>query len=186
MSTLFRFGGLQATPETRAKLEHLLSNPKTRAAVARKLNRESEYIAQMCTQTAETELHRRSDDRRTDLSKSHGTHYVDSFVAVPAKEVGVDKLRVAVRNTHPAHRFVEKGTQPHRIEASQANVLHFPYAGSPGGHGGPRTFAPWAVEWSDTDGAFFGQGVDHPGAVRHEIMRRTLREYRRRAQRRLA
>lgn len=179
-----RFGHLQATPETLEKLRRFAANPKTRAVVSRKLNAESAYIAQQCKLVAEGELHRRPDDRRTPLSLAYGKHYVDSFEAVPAREVGANKLRVVVRNDHPAHPMVEKGTVPHTIAARNAKQLVFPYVGYPAGHGGPNTFAAWIVS-GDKDTLFVGQEVQHPGAAPHEIMRRVLREYRRRAQRRL-
>lgn len=183
MGTLIRFGKLQVTPETEAKLRHMLQEPKLRSAVSRRLNDESRKIAAMCSELAALELHRRPDERRTELSLSHGKHYIDSFEAVPAKQFGVDRLKVAVTNTHPAHRMVEKGTRPHTISGRGGGKMSFPYLGYPAGHGGPRHFADWLVTGDDY---FVGPVVDHPGAVGHEIMRRTLREYRRRAQRRLA
>lgn len=187
MADFVRFGRVQLTPESEAKLRRFLANPKQRRAASAILNREGRILQQACTDLADGEIRRRPEERQKNtLSQGHGKHYNDSFVALPASAVGPDKMRIVIKNTHPAHKYVEHGTAEHQITPRKADgALLFPFNGLLGG-GGPRKQGPWALTSQESGGFYFlGQAVSHPGAVPHQIMRRVLREYRRTAQRRL-
>lgn len=156
-------------------LHQLLSKPKNRATVSRILNAESAKIAAAAQQLAEQEVHRRPDSRRTRESLEHGREYHDSFEVVPAKLLGVDKLRAAVVNTHPMARAVENGTPAHEITAREAPQLRFPFNRGP--RGGVGVLGGFAVNWGGN--SFIGQRVSHTGARGHRILARTLQAYRR-------
>ena len=179
------WGNVRLQGDLNARLRRLAEQPRTRGAAARILNNESRKIVQIAEEIALEDLHQRKDPtRRSDLSLEHGKRLHESFEMVPASEFGVGKLRVGIRNTHPAFKFVEYGTPRHDIEVRSGDgFLFFPWDGTRGvNRGAPGKKGRFAVDWDDAD-TFMGKKVNHPGAVARKIIPRAVRRYRRRSQR---
>lgn len=176
-----RSGNLQVDQALQAKLREITNSPQGKRAVARLVNKEGAVVRDICEEIAKEDLHQRSDpSRRSPESIAHGKRLHESFEVVPARENDY-KLVVKVRNTHPAFPFVEKGTQPHRIQARDADKLIFPFDGAVG-RGRKGAKGSFAIDWGDAP-RFVGPVVDHPGTIGRDILGRAIRRYRRRAQR---
>jgi hypothetical protein len=98
-------------------------------------------------------------------SRDH-EHYIDSF-KVGAPDLSGGRVRVVVRNTHPAAHILEFGADPHDIEPQSGPLLVFPYhttrrGGGDYARGGGRPFK--------------SPLVDHPGTPRYEILTRARQE----------
>lgn len=180
--TVVRWGNLRLGPAALAKIEAQLASPRTRGTAVRIMQRTAQQVADECKLLAEEELHRRPDHRRSEESLAHGAEYHDSFVIVPARDTGYDKLRVGVTNTHPAAKILELGADEHVIRARAGGPdLNFPWIGYPVGRGGPGAKNPFAVVASGQTGEMTRRRVNHPGVGPRRILSRSLRRYRRRA-----
>lgn len=159
-------------------LRHLLDDPKNRAVVARILNDESRALKATCEEVAEEDLHRRPTERRTRESLAHGPEYHDSFEIIEAKQLGPNKMKTGVENTHPFARAVEHGTPAHEIRSS--GRMNFPWNLR---RQGPHDGAGIGDFLVDGDANFSGFKVSHTGAGAKRIMARARRRYLDRAKR---
>lgn len=174
-----RWGALRVEGDLKRRLEEYQRSPGTRSAMARLANDESRKVVVICEEIAKEDLHQREDPtRRSPLSLQHGKRLHESFEIVPARESDY-KMIAKVRNTHPAFRYVEGGTERHDIFARNGKALAFPYNGGAGGRPGVK--GRFAVDWADGELVLRGQ-VDHPGSAPRNILGRAMRRYRRRAQ----
>lgn len=171
-----RWGSIRAEGDITRRIEEYRNSPSTKSAMARLINNESRKVVVICEEIAKEDLHQREDpSRRSPLSLQHGKRLHESFEIVPASESGYKPI-AKVRNTHPAFKFVEGGTEPHDIHAT-GKALKFPFNGQPGGR--PGVLGQFAVDWADGETVLRGK-VDHPGAAPRNILGRAVRRYRRR------
>lgn len=177
-----KIGKIGVAPGEVERLRNLLASPKRRAAVSRAVNLQSEVLKAICIEVAEEDIHHRPDSRRTRESLAHGAEYHDSFKVIPAKEVGVDRLKAAVVNDHPFARAVEKGTPAHQITASEAPKMIFPWNRQRNGPHDGRGMGNFLVTGKPTAGAKL---VNHPGAGSKRVMERARRRYLARSRRAL-
>lgn len=170
---MIKWSHVRFAPDQERHFRNLLANPRTRAAAARLLNRESERLKFIAEDLAYSELYVRPPDRRT--SSTPGYH--KSFKIVPARETG-NRMRAGLRNDHESAPWVENGTQAHDIFPRNARVLKFPWIGKPSGRGSAGKLGQFAATFGQGNPAY-AYHVSHPGAGAHHIMRRTQQRYRR-------
>lgn len=154
----------------RVDVGRVMNDPRNRPKIIRILEREAVAVEDAGSDIAETDLHRRPDDRRTPESLAHGAHYHDSWAHGPVDFQG-NRAEIKVGNTHPAARMVEGGTDAHSITPVTAQRLAFPYNG--GGRGRPNRKGSFAVAWSDAP-TTKRKAVNHPGAAAHRILYRAV------------
>lgn len=119
------------------------------------------------------------------FSKGFETDDIGSTLAKskrPTSMQEVNTLRIAVRNTHPFARLIERGSAPHQIAARSGKKLSFP-RGSTGPNAVNGTRGPaWRVAGGPQTSL---QAVNHPGTKRYRIMERALERGKTRGRRNL-
>lgn len=177
------WGYIQVDDEQiRRAIEKAKESPAAKRKAARIINNEARKVVVICQEIAEEDLHRRDDPRRRSaVSRRHGKHLHDSFEIVPAKESDYRPI-VRVRNTHPAFKWIDKGTTRHPIpKGDPEGLMAFPWDGPVGRNESLGTKGAFPVDYADAPLAVF-PAVIHPGNRAHNILQRAIRRYRRRAQ----
>lgn len=135
-----------------AHLRHLLANPQSRATASRIINIESRKMMLEAGGIADEEL--RPNPRR------NAKGYHRSFVTVPARSIGLDRLEGGWGNNHEAANWVEYGTKPHPIKINSKRALAFPLNGEAQGEFG-----------------FVNNIPEHPGTKAYRIAPRAFERY---------
>lgn len=164
-------------PNVYSHLLHLNSDPRRRATAGRNINDGVRDFISIIQRLADNDL---KPDRPAYRRRTKGPRYRDSFVPLPNRQDGIDKLSGGFQSTHHFARGLEHGSPEHEIVAVNKPMLVFPFKpnSTRSVKGGPP--GDWPVTFRRGNRTKAPR-VMHPGSPAFEFIKRARVEYRRKA-----